>query len=178
MGVDPSKGKQDRTGDYSAIIMLGIDRDLCLWVNADLDNGRPVEPLASDLGQRSIVGDCLKNFKEFKPATVLWETNAFQSMAADAMLRYATARGVQMPITTVSHHIPKIQRIRGLAPFLAQKRLRIKDTPGGRLLVTQLMEFPVGDHDDGPDGLVTAIEAGNYIMYGEDTSANVVVLRG
>ena len=41
-----------------------------------------------------------------------------------------------------------------------------------------MMEFPVGDHDDGRDGLVTAIEAGNYVLYGEDQSANIVVLRG
>ena len=126
----------------------------------------------------SIAGDCLRHYKEFKPATVLWETNAFQSMAADAMLRYATARGVQMPITTVCHVVPKIQRIRGLAPFLAQKRLRVKDTPGGRLLVSQMMEFPVGDFDDAADGLATAVEAGNYVMFGEDPSATVLVLRG
>ena len=47
----------------------------------------------------------------------------------------------------------------------------------GRLLVSQMMEFPVGDHDDGPDGLVTAIEAGNYVMFGEDPLASVMVLR-
>jgi hypothetical protein len=41
---------------------------------------------------------------------------------------------------------------------LSTHRLRFKsDSPSTRLLVQQLQEFPVGDHDDGPDAAEMAI---------------------
>ena len=49
-------------------------------------------------------------------------------------------------------------RIRRLTPYLAQGRVRFKgDSPGARLLVEQLRDFPLADHDDGPDALEMAV---------------------
>jgi phage terminase large subunit-like protein len=59
---------------------------------------------------------------------------------------------------TINNTINKQVRIRALTPWLAQGRLRFKgDSPGARLLVEQLRDFPLGDHDDGPDALEMAI---------------------
>ena len=50
--------------------------------------------------------------------------------------------------------IPKIVRIRRLSQYISNRELRFKaDSPGCRLLVEQLMDFPLADHDDGPDAL-------------------------
>jgi phage terminase large subunit-like protein len=38
-----------------------------------------------------------------------------------------------------------------------RRELRVRNNPGGRLLVDQLMDFPNADHDDGPDALEMAI---------------------
>jgi predicted phage terminase large subunit-like protein len=49
-------------------------------------------------------------------------------------------------------------RIRRLGTFLAQRKLRFKARSGGTaLLVEQLRDFPVGEHDDGPDALEMAL---------------------
>ena len=37
---------------------------------------------------------------------------------------------------------------------MVNRELRFRaDSPGCRLLVDQLMDFPIADHDDGPDAL-------------------------
>jgi len=174
MACDPSKGKQDRSGDYSAWVMLGVDPQWTLWADADLDNARPVEPLASSPDMRSIVGDGFRLIQEFKPEAILVEANGFQEWVAFALLRYARERGVFLSVYTVAHTISKGQRIRaGLSPYLAQKRLRVRNTPGGRVLVQQTREYSStpglgADHDDGPDCLATAEEIADFILNGRN----------
>jgi predicted phage terminase large subunit-like protein len=86
------------------------------------------------------------------------EVNQFQQLLADELNRISRARGVLLPLYTIDNRVKKIVRIRRLTPWLAQKRLRFKgDSPGARLLVEQLRDFPNGDHDDGPDALEMAI---------------------
>ncbi|NUQ66585.1 MAG: hypothetical protein HUU20_29330, partial [Pirellulales bacterium] len=58
-------------------------------------------------------------------------------------------------------------RIRRLGPLLAARRIRMKsDCPSTRLLVHQLQEFPIGDHDDGPDALEMAIRLAEELLAG------------
>jgi len=178
MALDPSKGKNDASGDFSAWIMLGVEQDsMTLWVDADLDARRPVEPLASMPGMRSIVTDGIELFKQFRPSGVLVETNGFQSMCADALMRISRELNIPMPIFTISHSDPKAQRIRTIGPILGQRRLRIRNTPGGKLLLGQLRDFrgdqkpSAGIHDDGPDALATAIEMANFLINGGEDSA-------
>ena len=50
--------------------------------------------------------------------------------------------------------LAKITRIRRLSQYVINRELRFRaDSPGCRLLVDQLMDFPLGEHDDGPDAL-------------------------
>ena len=54
----------------------------------------------------------------------------------------------------MSGGLSKIARIRRLSQYVINRELRFKaDSPGCRLLVDQLMDFPLGEHDDGPDAL-------------------------
>ena len=58
----------------------------------------------------------------------------------------------------ITNTLAKEVRIRRLGPFLSQRRLRFRSgSPGTRLLVEQMREFPTGDHDDGPDALEMAV---------------------
>lgn len=187
MALDPSKGKADATGDYSAWILLAVDRaSLTLWVDADMSNTRPVEPSKSNPGMRSIVFDGIDLYRIFRPAAVLVEVNGFQSMVADALLRCAGQVGLPMPINIICHTEPKSQRIiAALNSVLAQRRVRIRNTPGGRLLLGQMRDFKrdqkksSGVHDDGIDGLATAIEQANEILFGgeEGVSSTIHVLQ-
>jgi hypothetical protein len=51
----------------------------------------------------------------------------------------------------------KSSRIRFAGAYLARRQIRFRNTPGGRMLVEQLRDWPNGDHDDGPDALGVAI---------------------
>ena len=51
----------------------------------------------------------------------------------------------------------KAVRVRRLGIYLGRSRIRFRATPGTRMLVEQLREFPLGDFDDGPDALELAI---------------------
>ncbi|MEN6494067.1 MAG: hypothetical protein ABFD16_07235, partial [Thermoguttaceae bacterium] len=65
----------------------------------------------------------------------------------------------------LDNQVNKRVRIRRLGPYLAARRLRMKsDSPPTRLLVNQLREFPVSDHDDGPDALEMAIRLLEHLL--------------
>jgi hypothetical protein len=58
-------------------------------------------------------------------------------------------------------------RIRRLGPHLSARRMKFKDkSPGTKLLVDQLREFPIGDHDDGPDALEMAMRLAAGMLAG------------
>ncbi len=59
---------------------------------------------------------------------------------------------------------PKQVRIRKLSPYITDRRLKFRVTPGCRLLVDQLMDFPAADHDDGPDALEQAFRVLYYLL--------------
>ncbi|NUQ61554.1 MAG: hypothetical protein HUU20_03645 [Pirellulales bacterium] len=40
------------------------------------------------------------------------------------------------------------------------------DCPSTRLLVYQLQEFPIGDHDDGPDALEMSVRLAEELLAG------------
>lgn len=171
IAVDPSKGSKDKSGDYSAIVELGVDRPWTLWFDADLDNVRPVE---SESGA-SIVRDGLARYTKFAPDAVIVETNGFQSMVADAFAREAEKLGIHLPIYTKNNTVPKDQRIRTLGTFLAQKRLRVRNTPGGRKLVAQLRDFPLAENDDGPDAAALSVVMADYLINGRKKQGPVVL---
>ena len=94
----------------------------------------------------------------FRPDGFAVEVNQFQQLLADNMRQVATDRAILLPMYTVDNRVNKLVHIRRLTPYLAQHRVRFKgDSPGARLLVQQMRDFPHGDHDDGPDALEMAV---------------------
>jgi phage terminase large subunit-like protein len=147
LAVDPSLGKRDREGDYSAIVFLGIARGL-LWVAADLARRPPYR----------IVGDTLDACQRFAPHVVGIEANQFQELLVHEFERQSQGRfGIAWPTFAIQNRAPKPLRIRRLGQYIVNRELRVLDNLGGRLLVGQLQDFPHGDHDDGPDALEMAV---------------------
>ena len=151
VACDPSKGKRDKAGDYTAMIFLGFAQHL-LWVAADLD--RP--------GLDRLVGRLIGWCDQWKPDALGIEAEAFQEFLALAveqeMRKAGRSFGLQWtPHLITSEGVKKEVRIRRLSPYIADRKIRILDDPGGRLLVEQLMDFPTGEHDDGPDALEMAV---------------------
>jgi predicted phage terminase large subunit-like protein len=162
LALDPSKGSDSRRSDYSALVMLGVDRQGVIYVEADLAR-RPTP---------QIVADGVELLRRFQPDAFGIETNQFQDLLAgqfEVELRRAGALNVRP--TPIDNRTNKLVRIRRLGPYLASHRLRFKSgSAGTRLLVEQLQEFPIGDHDDGPDALEMAIRLAAQTLHGRTAS--------
>ncbi len=149
IAVDPSKGRESRHGDYSALVVLGIDRRGVLYVESDLAR-RPT----TDIVSRG-VALCWEHHADAFGV----EANQFQELLCDEFVREFARIGIDWCTPAAIHnHVSKPVRIRRLGPYLAQRRLRFRErSPGTQLLVDQLRDFPLGSHDDGPDALEMAL---------------------
>jgi hypothetical protein len=189
MALDPSKGKLDKPGDYSAYTFLSVGRDDVLYLGADLDNRRSAE---------KIVSDGLDWVRAFAPDGFAIEGNAFQELFG-LLFKHASERrkipirfaadGKDGPILKTFHNSKsKVGRIRewgkhfaahfGGAPKPREERYReVRFVRGMRIgggtislntevMVKQFMEFPhctvrTGGHDDGPDSAELALRMVN-----------------
>ena len=159
LALDPSKGSDSRRGDYSAFVLVGVDEEGLLYVEADLAR-RPVE---------RIVEDAVELVRRFRPTAVGVEANQFQELLAGQLGTALRAAGLTDVEPWLLHNRQaKAVRIRRLGPLLAAGRLRFHAaSPGTRLLVEQLRDFPLADHDDGPDALEMALRLAAELLTGQ-----------
>jgi predicted phage terminase large subunit-like protein len=153
IALDPSKGRDAAHGDYSALVSVAKTSDGMLWVEGDLarrDTTRMVnEGIEFADRMRREIGRTVDGFG--------CEANQFQELLADQFIKVSRERGFMLPIFKITNTVSKDTRIRRLTPFLTSRNIRFRATPGTRLLVRQLQQFPVADHDDGPDALEMAL---------------------
>jgi predicted phage terminase large subunit-like protein len=144
--VDASKGRSDKQGDYCAIVFMGVGKDKLLYVDAILDR-IPLDQIV-----RKVVTFC----DDKRPDLVGIEAEQFQELLVHEFRRQCGDRfDLRWPVyQMMTKGIAKIARIRRLSQYVVNRELRFRaDSPGCRLLVDQLMDFPLADHDDGPDAL-------------------------
>jgi predicted phage terminase large subunit-like protein len=149
IALDSSKGKGGKTGDYSAFVMVQWHEGV-LWVDADMDNAR-------DPG---VIADTAVELQaRWKPHVFGVEEEFGGDVLGADIYRRARDRNILFPLVGVgTEGVNKVVRIRRLTSFLQNKQIRFKSgSPGAKLLVEQLENFPLGDHDDGPDALEMAI---------------------
>lgn len=161
LALDPSKGADARHGDYSAFVVVGIDEHGLVYIEADMAR-RPTP---------QIVSDAVALCHRFHPHSFGVEANQFQDLLADeiaAEFRRQKRRSTRP--CAIHNHTNKLVRIRRLGPYLAQRRLRFNARSAAtRLLVDQLRDFPLGDHDDGPDALEMALRLAEELFRGRGT---------
>ncbi len=155
IGVDPSKGAKDKQGDYSAIVFVGRKSGV-FYVDANLERR----------GTHQIVRAAREMASKYHPDGIGFETDQFQELVADEMQVQASDfclhyNVLKMPTGGVNKQV----RIRRLNPYIVRRLLQFKgDSPGCRLLVDQLMDFPTAEHDDGPDALEQAFRVVYYLL--------------
>lgn len=154
MALDPSKGRDSRKGDYSAIVFVGL-KDGTAYVRSNLKR-RPIPDM---------VRDTLDMYHKYKPDVLGIETNCFQQLLVQDFNRQQESFGFErLNISEVDNRINKVVRIRNLDPYLANKEILFLDDESNRLLIRQLKEFPLGMHDDGPDALAMAVKLMNSLQ--------------
>ena len=155
VALDPSKGTDAKFGDYSAFVLMMLAPDGVLYIDADL----------AIRNTAIIVDTALEIQCTFQPDGFCVEVNQFQQLLADELSRTSQQRSIMLPMYTIDNRVNKLVRIRRITPYLVQKRMRFKGgSPGARLLVEQLRDFPNGDHDDGPDALEMAIRLAGIML--------------
>jgi predicted phage terminase large subunit-like protein len=143
--LDPSKGRQDKPGDYQAHVWGGWSRkENALFVECDLRREPGPEMVARAIGHAVGFG-CTEVTIEGNSDGVGLLYTEFQ--------RALERRGAVVGLNTIHHTDPKLSRIRGLGPLLARGQIRIRNTPGGKMAVDQLRDVPSGEHDDAPDSM-------------------------
>jgi predicted phage terminase large subunit-like protein len=149
MAIDPSRGRADLPGDDTAIVVLGVAHDRALlYVDAEIEPRTPEDTIRR----------AMQLYEAYRPRWVIVESNQYHGFLERQMERESLARfGVRIPVWPVQNTEPKIMRIRRIGPYLANRELRFRPSPGCRKLVDELMDFPLGEHDDGPDALEMAL---------------------
>lgn len=166
MILDPSKGPKDnKTGgkknkqcDYQSYVKLLIGSDDILYVQGDLKR--------QSISQ--MIADGVDHYQGFKPEAFGMESNAWQDLLKPDFEEEFSRQDVLVPeIWLMNNSVNKHVRIRRLAGWLANDRVRfMKDCPGTQLLIDQLLDFPNGDHDDGPDAMEMAIRLAEQLLTG------------
>lgn len=149
LALDPSQGRDDQRGDFSAFVLLGVDPRGVIHVEADLAR-RPAA---------RIVADGVELCRRFRPHAFGIESCAFQELLGHELQSELERQGLlTAPVSLLDNRVNKRVRIRRLGPYLAARRLRFKrNSPSTQLLVNQLRDFPIADHDDGPDAAEMAL---------------------
>jgi predicted phage terminase large subunit-like protein len=135
--VDPALGKE---GDYT-IIFIGAVKGKELYLR-DAFISNTTTPDAS-------IGRLEYFYKGYEFLKAGIETNAFQSMYADA----ARKRGI--PVEDVHNNKKKEIRIDSIEPFVNQGQIKFREDWNTVYpeLIEQLARYPVHKYDDGPDAL-------------------------
>jgi phage terminase large subunit-like protein len=170
ISLDPSKGKESKSGDFQALVKFGRDRAGNEYVEADMGK-RPIVAARGPGGEAltdGMVEATVRWCQEFRPEGLVVEFNTFQSLLA---IPFETEfRRVQLDQCRygINNTVNKLVRIRRLGAPLGQRRMRFKsNSPGTKLLVNQLRDFPAGEHDDGPDALEGARRLAIYLFNGK-----------
>ena len=153
VGVDPVQGREDQQGDYCGIVFLGRRHGM-FYVDANLeprnsrDVVRAVRQFADSAGPTPSASRAISS-RSCSPADAgrCARHAATLDDPGDAHRRGAEAG-------------PHPQ----LSPYITDRRLSSALTPGCRLLVDQLMDFPAAEHDDGPDALEQAFRVLYYLL--------------
>jgi len=149
--LDPSMGKKSKRHDPAALL-AGRFKHGILWVEvADIDKRHPSQLIEDVLGYHERLA-----FQGFGVETV-----QFQEFFKDTLEQEAHTRHQTLNVVEIKSHSDKYLRIQTLQPWIKNGWIRIK-RHHGRLL-QQLIQYPMGDHDDGPDALEmlkSLVEAG------------------
>ncbi len=148
--LDPSMGKKSKRHDPAALL-AGRYKHGILWVEiADIDKRHPSQ----------LIEDVLAYHKKLKFQGFGVETVQFQEFFKDTLESEAHKQNLTLNVVEIKSHSDKYLRIQTLQPWIKNGWIRIKRHHA--TLLQQLIQYPMSDHDDGPDALEmlkTLIEA-------------------
>ncbi len=143
ISLDPSMGKSKDKGDDSAFVMLQLNRDGSIFIDADAERRPP-----NEICRRAVELNA-----RFHPDWFGIEQQCFQQLLGDQIDEAAKKAGTIIPIHMQDNrNVEKDTRIRRLTPYLHRREVRFKrGSLGVDKLLAQMRDFPDGEYDDCPD---------------------------
>lgn len=148
-----------KVGDWHACAILTITEDGHLWFDVRLWRG-PQEQAAAELCSIML---------ESHPDACGIETNFGGAVMIPLIGHAAQAAGRPDLVGKwmgVNNTLPKVTRIRRLGTYLAQGLVHLRESAAGRETLRQMEQFPVGEHDDGPDAMDGALQLASHLLSG------------
>ncbi len=161
--IDPALGASS-SGDYSAMITVGQAGGRIYVLEADIKRRRP----------GAIADAAVRNFQRWSASPdspdgsddsgagarshflcLAVETNVFQVVLKDMLEEISRQEKLFIPIRGIKNFADKQARIASLSALIENGTIYFRRDQ--RLLIEQLIEFPRGSHDDGPDALEMAV---------------------
>ncbi len=149
---DPAMGRKGGKGEYSAIVILYLEKRT---------NIRYV--IAADIARRSpdqTIERILQYAKMYRMYRFLVEGNHFQELMFNNPRRRVSEAEIPMIVNKINNQSNKQMRIAAIEPLLSQGLVKLNRRH--HRLLDQLRQFPLAAHDDGPDALEMAINASRY----------------
>lgn len=169
---DPSLGKNKKS-DTSSILDLAKDlkTGYLYIVEASIEKRKP-DVIIDDVieMQRRNKRDFAKPFQAFGVETV-----QFQLFFKDVMVEKSRKAGEYIPIVEIQSRQNKDIRIMSLQPLIRNKY--IKFSKKHKTLIKQMLEYPNGKNDDGPDGLEMAVRLAMDSKIGAKVDYKSVIAR-
>jgi len=169
---DPSLGKNARS-DTSSLFDLAKDTmtGYLYIVEASIERRKPDVIIDDAIEmQRRNRRDFGKPFHEFGVETV-----QFQYFFKDIMVEKSRLAGEHLPVVEINNRQSKDIRIMSLQPLIKNKY--IKFSRKHKTLLQQLLEYPNGKNDDGPDGLEMVVRLAINSKSGKTTEYRSVLSR-
>lgn len=150
MAVDPAISEKT-TADYFAIFIIGVDKNGEIW---ELDKFRD---RIGEIDQQ--INIAIDFALKWKPDKLKVESVAYQAGLARAIRREAAKRGVHLPVFEVKPDKDKFRRAVIHSANFAGNLVHLRtDHPLFDAFVKELLDFPVGEHDDVLDAYMHAAE--------------------
>ncbi len=167
--LDPSKGVRDFAGDAKTGKQPDWQAYVCAAVVQENQGGqlKNIIYLDAHLNREAVpdmIARGLRLARDFNPQAVVFEDNGTMGFMAHEVRRQQAAADVLTPWSSITHRVPKIQRMRVLGGYLSQHQIRIRRSDGGKLMRAQMGDIPFADYDDGVDAAAGAIEALGMLM--------------
>lgn len=191
--LDPAGGKYVKKGDYACVCVIGIDinrimylLDVLCWRGDALEQAAVLWELHERFRTEGVRG-ITRATVEVLPKDERWIWPLLETMNAKEQ-----AIGNGLDIGMSSSREPKHARIHTLLREIRQGFLRFPHdwearmlkSPHVRNLTNQLEDFPLGDHDDGPDALERAVRLaeseGPMVLgkMGEEEKMRAILVQG
>lgn len=169
---DPSLGKNKKS-DTSSIFALAKDTrtGFMYVVIADIEKRKPDK----------IIEDAIENSRrlkrEYKRPYYQFGVEAvqFQYYFAEIMRQKSAEVGEYLPIVEINSVQNKDARIQSLQPFV--KNGYLKFSKKHKALLKQMLEYPMGKNDDGPDGLEMVVKLALSVKVGTKVDYKSVISR-